>query len=108
MKRFAWGKFDKTKERTNYLSNKHQIFDVFLMICTCSFGVRLLLEFILGRLLSFVSMLAVRCPEYIERCPLLRDANCAISLGRTIRGMEFIQCIEVVHLLESLLLEVSL
>ena len=55
-------KIDKTKEWTDYLSNKRQEFDGILMIYACDFGLRPLLEVILYRLLSFVGTLAVRCP----------------------------------------------
>ena len=61
--RSAWAKIDKTKEWTDYLSNKRQKFDGILMIYACGFGLRPLLEVILYRLLSFGGMLAVRCPE---------------------------------------------
>ena len=44
----------------------------------------------------------------IERCPLLGGSKCTISIGRAIRGMEFVHCTEVVCLSESPLLEVSL
>ena len=55
---------DKTKEWTDYLSNKHQKFDgILLMIYACGFGLRPLLKVILYRLLSFGGTLAVRCPE---------------------------------------------
>ena len=57
------GKNQQTKEWTDYLSNKRQKFDVILMICACSFGLRPLLEVILYRLLSFGGTPAVRCPE---------------------------------------------
>ena len=61
--RSVWAKINKTKEWTDYLSNKHQNFDGILMIYACSFGLRPLLEVILYRLLSFGGTLAVRCPE---------------------------------------------
>ena len=61
--RSAWAKIDKTKEWTDYLSDKRQKFDVILMIFACGFGLRPLLEVILYRLLSFGGMLGVRCPE---------------------------------------------
>ena len=49
------------------------------------------------------------CPlSGVERCPLLGGSKCTISMGRAIGGMEFVHCTEVVHLSESLLLEVSL
>ena len=35
-------------------------------------------------------------------------AQCTISIGRAIGGMDFVRCIEVVRLSESPLLEVSL
>ena len=98
----------KTKEWADYLSNKHQKFDVILMIYVCGFGLRLLLEVILYRLLSFGGTLAVRCQSRVERCPLLGGSKSTISIGRAIRGMEFVRCTEVVHLLESPLLEFSL
>ena len=44
----------------------------------------------------------------VERCPLLGGSKCTISMGRAIRGMEFVHCTEVVHLTGSLSLEVSL
>ena len=53
------GKIDKTKEWTDYLSNKHQKFDVILIVCARSFDLFPLLEVILYRLLSFGGMLAV-------------------------------------------------
>ena len=61
--RSAWTKIDKTKEWTDYLSNKCQKFDGILIIYACSFGLHPLLEVILYRLLSFGGMLAVSCPE---------------------------------------------
>ena len=61
--RSAWAKVDKTKEWTDYLSNKRQNFDGILMIYACGFGLRPPLEVILYRLLSFGGTLAVRCPE---------------------------------------------
>ena len=61
--RSAWAKIDKTKEWTDYLSNKRQKFDAILMICAYGFGLRPLLEVILYRLLSFGGTLAIRCPE---------------------------------------------
>ena len=61
--RSAWAKIDKTKEWTDYLSNKCHKFDGILMIYACGFGLRLLLEVILYRPLSFGGTLAVRCPE---------------------------------------------
>ena len=61
-----------------------QKFDVILMICARGFGLCPLLEVILYRLLSFGSELAA------------------------IGGMEFVHCTEMVCLLESPLLEVSL
>ena len=54
---------DKTKEWTDYLSNKRQKFDGILMIYACGFGLHLLLEVILYRLLSFGGTLAVHCLE---------------------------------------------
>ena len=36
----AWTKIDKTKEWTDYLSNKRQKFDGILMIYACGFGLR--------------------------------------------------------------------
>ena len=49
------------------------------------------------------------CPlSGVEKCPLLRGSKCTISIGRAIRGMGFVRCTEVVHFLESPLLEVSL
>ena len=59
----VWAKVDKTKEWTDYLSNKRQKFDGIFMIYACGFGLRPLLEVILYRLLSFGGTLAVRCPE---------------------------------------------
>ena len=61
----AWAKVNKTKEWTDYLSNKRQKFDGILMIkfYACGCGLRPLLEVILYRLLSFGGTLAVRCPE---------------------------------------------
>ena len=59
----AWAKFNKTKEWTDYLSNKRHKFDGILMIYACGFGIRPLLEVILYRLLSFGGTLAVHCPE---------------------------------------------
>ena len=60
------------------------------MICAHGFGLRLLLEVILYRLLSFGSTLAV---GRVERCPLLRGSKCTIiSIGRAIGGMEFVRC----------------
>ena len=61
--RSAWAKINKTKEWVDYLSNKHQKFDVIVMICACGFGLHPLLEIILYRLLSFGGTLTVRCPE---------------------------------------------
>ena len=49
------------------------------------------------------------CPlSGVKRCPLLGGSKCIISMGRAIKGMEFVCCTEVVHLSESPLLEVSL
>ena len=49
------------------------------------------------------------CPlSGIERCPLLGDSECTISMGRAIGDTEFVRCTEVVRLSESPLLEVSL
>ena len=49
------------------------------------------------------------CPlSGVERCPLLKGSKRTISIGRAIGGMEFVRCIEVIHLSESPLLEVSL
>ena len=49
------------------------------------------------------------CPlSGVERCPLLGGSKCTISIGRAIRGMEFVLCTEVVRLSESSLLEISL
>ena len=47
----AWAKVNKTKKWTDYLSNKCQKFGLVLMICTCGFCLRLLLQVILYRLL---------------------------------------------------------
>ena len=58
-----WTKIDKTKEWTDYLSNKRQKFDGILMIYVCGFSLHPLLEVILYRLLSFGGTLAVHCPE---------------------------------------------
>ena len=102
------GKINKTKEWADYLSNKRQKFDVILMICACGFGLCLLLEVILYRLLSFGGTLAVRRPEGVERCLVFGGSKCTISTGRAIGGMEFVRCTEVICLLESPLLEVSL
>ena len=44
----------------------------------------------------------------VERCPLLGGSKCTISIGRAIRGMEFVCCTKVICLSESPLLEVSL
>ena len=99
----AWAKKgDKTKEWTDYLSNKCHKFDGILMIYACSFGV---LE---DKLLSFGAMLAVCCPEWrgVRYSEVLNVL--AISIGRAIGGMEFVHCTEVVRLSESPLLEVSL
>ena len=52
IKHSAWTKIDKTKEWTDYLSNKRQKFDGIFMIYACGFGLRPLLEVILYRLLS--------------------------------------------------------
>ena len=49
------------------------------------------------------------CPlSRVERCALLGDSKCTISIGRAIRGMEVVRGNEVVRLSESPLLEVSL
>ena len=49
------------------------------------------------------------CPlSGVERCPLLGGSKCTISMGKAIRGMEFVCCTEVVRLSESPLLEISL
>ena len=56
-------KSTKTKEWTDYLSNKRQNFDGILMIYACGFGLRPLLEVILYRLLSSGGTLTLRCPE---------------------------------------------
>ena len=56
-------KIDKTKEWTDYLSNKYPKLYILLMIYACSFGLCPLLEVILYRLLSFGGTLSVRCPE---------------------------------------------
>ena len=49
------------------------------------------------------------CPlSGVERYPLLGGSKYTISIGRTIGGMEFVCCTEVVCLSESPLLEVSL
>ena len=49
------------------------------------------------------------CPLLgVGRCLLLGCSKCIISIGRAIRGMGFVHCTEVVRLLESPLLEVSL
>ena len=61
--RSVWAKVDKTKEWTDYLSNKRQKFDGIFMIYAGGFGLRPLLEVILYRLLSFGGTLAVCCPE---------------------------------------------
>ena len=45
-----WAKIDKTKEWTDYLSNKCQKFDLILMICASGFGLCPLSEVILYRL----------------------------------------------------------
>ena len=74
------------------------------MIYACGFGLRPLLEVILYRLLSFGG----DAGSGVERCPLLGGSKCTISIGRAIGGMEFVCCTEVVRLLESPLLEVSL
>ena len=61
--RSVWAKINKTKEWTDYLSNKREKFDGILTIYACGFGLHPLLEVILYMLLSFGGMLAVRCPE---------------------------------------------
>ena len=77
------------------------------MIYACGFGLCLLLEVILYRLLSFGGHAG--CPlSGVERCPLLRGSECTISIGTAIGGMEFVRCTEIVRLSESPLLEVSL
>ena len=53
-------KIDKTKD---YLTNICPKLDIILMICACSFGLCLLSEVILYRLLSFGGTLAIRCLE---------------------------------------------
>ena len=77
----AWAKVDKTKEWTDYLSNKQ---------------IAVLWEH-------------AGCPlSGVERCPLLGGSKCTISTGRAIGGMEFVRCTEVVRLSEGPLLGVSL
>ena len=78
------------------------------MICAHGFGLCLLLEVILYRLLSFGGELAVRYPEQrgVRFSEVLNVLT--ISMGRAIRGMEFVRCTVVVRLSESPLLEVSL
>ena len=58
-------RIDKTKEWTDYLSNKCLKLDIILMTCACGFGLCPLSAVILCRLLSFGGTLAcaVRCPE---------------------------------------------
>ena len=63
--------------------------------------------FNLYRLLSFWGHAG--CPlSRVERCLLLGGSKCSISIGRAIRGTEFVHCTEVVRLSESPLLDVSL
>ena len=82
----AWAKIDKTKEWTDYLSNKHQKFDGILMIYVCGFGLCPLLEAVFYRLLSFGH---AGCPlSGVERCPLLGGSKCTVSIGRAIGGHE--------------------
>ena len=77
------------------------------MICACGFGLRPLLEVILYRLLSFRGNAG--CPlSGVERYLLLGGSRCTASIGRTIGGMEFVRCTEVVRLSESPLIDVSL
>ena len=102
--RSAWAKIDKTKEWTDYLSNKRQKFDGILMIYACNFGLRPFLEVIIAVLWGHAG-----CPlSEVERCPLLGGSKCTISIRRAIGGMEFVRCTEVVCFSESPLLEVSL
>ena len=106
--RSAWAKIDKTKEWTDYLSNKRQKFDGILMIYACGFGLCPLLE------VNYFVQIAVLWGHAgcllsgVERCLLLRGSKCTISIGRAIEGMEFVCCTEVAYLSESPLLEVSL
>ena len=59
--RSAWAKVDKTKEWTDYLSNKCQKFDGILMIYACDFGLRPLLEVILYRLIMARNLSIILC-----------------------------------------------
>ena len=79
-----------------------------IWIYACGFGFCPLLEVILYRLLSFGGTLAVRCPEYrgVRYSEVLKLMY--YFYRKSNRGMEFVRCTEVVRLLESPLLEVSL
>ena len=105
--RSAWTKIDKTKEWTDYLSNKCQKFDGILIIYACSFwspsafgGYFVQIAVLWGHAGCLLSR--------VERCPLLGGSKCIISIRRAISGMEFVCYTEVVRLSESPLLEVSL
>ena len=101
--RATWAKIDKTKEWTDYLSNKCQdSYDLYLRFWSPSTFEDYFVQIAVlwghtGRPLSRV-----------ERCPLLGGSNCTISMGRAIGGMEFVRYTEVVSLSEHPLLEVSL
>ena len=75
------------------------------MIYACGFGCCPLLEVIYFAVLWGHSGCLL---SGVERCPLLGGSKCTISIGRAIGDMEFVRCTEVVCLLESPLLEVSL
>ena len=80
------------------------------MIYACGFGLRPLLE-VFGGCFVQIAVLwgyAGCLLSKVERCPLLGGSKCTISIGRVIRGMEFVRYTEVVRFSESPLLEVSL
>ena len=92
---------------TDYLSNKCLKFDLILMLCARSFCP----PSALGGYFVQIAVLwghAGCLLSGVERCQLFGGSKCTISIGRAIGGMEFVCCIEVVHLPESPLFEVSL
>ena len=101
--RATWAKIDKTKEWTDYLSNKCQdSYDLYLQFWSPSTFEGYFVQ------IAVLWGYAGRPLSRVERCPLLSGSNCTISMGRAIGGMEFVRYTEVVGLSERPLLEVSL
>ena len=73
------------------------------MTFACGFDFSPLKEVSWYRLLSFGGT-----GSGVERCALLGDSKCTISIGGAIGGMKFVRCSEVVCFSEGSLLEVSL